>query len=70
MVFDEILCSSDDERFMLEAMREAQLASDKDEVPVGAVLVRDGVIIARAHNLVETAHFVYIAKSHEITLNR
>ena len=40
---------------MLEAMREAQRASDKDEVPVGAVLVRDGVIIARAHNLVETA---------------
>lgn len=55
MVFDRIECANDDERFMLEAMREASLASDKNEVPVGAVLVRDGEILARAHNLVETA---------------
>lgn len=55
MVFEEILCSNDDERFMLEAMREAALAFGCDEVPVGAVIVRDGEIIARAHNLVETS---------------
>lgn len=55
MVFDKIVCSNDDERFMLEAMKEAALAADKDEVPVGAVIVKDGKIIARAHNLVETA---------------
>lgn len=55
MVFDKIVCSNDDERFMLEAMREAALAADKDEVPVGAVIVKDGRIIARAHNLVETS---------------
>lgn len=54
MVFDGIVCSNDDERFMLEAMREAAAAADMDEVPVGAVIVRDGMIIARAHNLVET----------------
>lgn len=55
MVFDGIVCTNDDERFMFEAMREAAKASAMDEVPVGAVIVRDGEIIARAHNLVETA---------------
>ena len=39
---------------MSEAIAEARLAGDKDEVPVGAVIVQDGVIIARAHNLRET----------------
>ena len=37
--------------FMKEALREAALAEEKDEVPIGAVIVRDGKIIARAHNL-------------------
>ena len=36
------------EAFMAEALREA--AKDENEVPVGAVVVRDGEIIARAHN--------------------
>lgn len=44
----------DDLYFMSEAIAEARLAGDKDEVPVGAVIVQDGVIIARAHNLRET----------------
>ena len=35
---------------MLEALREAKKAYLKDEVPVGAVIVKDGKIIARAHN--------------------
>lgn len=42
--------SGDDIRFMREAIAEAELARGEDEVPVGAVAVRDGVIIARAHN--------------------
>lgn len=39
---------------MLAAIKEAQKAAAKDEVPVGAVLVADGKIIARAHNMKET----------------
>lgn len=38
------------EKFMKEALKEAQKAYDKEEVPVGAVIVKDGKIIARAHN--------------------
>lgn len=54
MVFEKIICSNQDERFMLEAMKEAAAAADAGEVPVGAVIVRDGIVIARAHNMVET----------------
>jgi tRNA(adenine34) deaminase len=43
-----------DEYFMNEALKEAKKASDKDEVPVGAVIVWNNQIIARAHNLTET----------------
>ena len=39
---------------MRAALKEAQVAFEKDEVPVGAVVVCDGQIIARAHNLTET----------------
>ena len=42
------------EKFMKEAIKEAKKAYDKLEVPVGAVIVKDGKIIARAHNLKET----------------
>jgi tRNA(adenine34) deaminase len=50
-----------DQYFMREALRQAQKAHAADEVPVGAVVVRDGIIIARAYNQVEllkdaTAH--------------
>ena len=46
---------------MKEALKEAYKAQKKDEVPIGAVIVKDDVIIARAHNLKEqkqkaTAH--------------
>lgn len=44
-----------DERFMREALAEARRAAEMDEVPVGAVIVRDGEIIARAGNRRETA---------------
>ncbi len=43
-----------DEYFMKQALAQASLAFDKDEVPVGAVIVYDNQIIARAHNLTET----------------
>jgi tRNA(adenine34) deaminase len=50
-----------DEYFMREALKEAQQAFDKDEIPVGAVITCNDRIIARAHNLTEqltdvTAH--------------
>lgn len=42
------------ERYMGDALREAQRARDAGEVPVGCVVVYDGVIIAKAHNQRET----------------
>jgi tRNA(adenine34) deaminase len=47
-----------DEYFMNEALKEAHKAFEKDEVPVGAVVVCDKRIIARAHNLTETLNDV------------
>lgn len=43
-----------DSYFMKEALKEAHRALEKDEVPVGAVVVCENRIIARAHNLTET----------------
>lgn len=48
----------DDVYFMKRALQEAQLAFDKGEVPVGAVVVLKNQIIARAHNLTETLNDV------------
>ncbi len=42
------------EHFMQQALIEAQKAYDMGEVPIGAVIVKDGKIIARGHNLRET----------------
>lgn len=39
---------------MIEALKEAQIAYDCGEVPIGAVVEKDGVIIGRGHNLTET----------------
>lgn len=39
---------------MKEALKEAKKAYKKEEVPVGAIIVKDGKIIARAHNIKET----------------
>jgi tRNA(adenine34) deaminase len=55
-----------DEHFMKEALKEAQKAFNEDEVPVGAVVVCDNKIIARAHNMTErlndvTAHAEMLA---------
>ena len=43
-----------EKKFMKEALKEAKKAAEKLEVPVGCVIVKDGKIIARAHNLKET----------------
>lgn len=58
--------SSLDEFFMRQALKEAQKAFDADEVPVGAVIVSNDRVIARAHNQVEllkdaTAHAEMLA---------
>lgn len=55
-----------DERFMREALLEAQLAGEAGDVPVGAVIVIDGEIVARGHNRREvsgdpTAHAEVLA---------
>ena len=55
-----------DEKYMRIALNEAQKAEAIDEVPVGAVIVKDGKIIARGHNLREksndpTAHAEIVA---------
>jgi tRNA(adenine34) deaminase len=46
------------EYFMNEALKEAKKALEKDEVPIGAVVVCEDRIIARAHNLTETLNDV------------
>ncbi|SEW06912.1 tRNA-adenosine deaminase [Aliicoccus persicus] len=46
--------SSHDEQYMRLAIEEAQLAFDKEEVPVGAVIVHEDKVIVRTHNLRET----------------
>lgn len=43
-----------DEYYMEQALAQAKLAYEKDEVPIGCVIVCEGQIIARAHNLSET----------------
>ncbi|MBP3298297.1 MAG: nucleoside deaminase [Muribaculaceae bacterium] len=55
-----------DERFMRMALREAQAAMDEDEIPVGAVIVHQGAVVAYGHNMTErlsdvTAHAEMIA---------
>lgn len=57
----KITPQNEDERFMLEALKEAWKAFKAEEVPVGAVLVKDKHIISRGYNQVEmlkdaTAH--------------
>jgi tRNA(adenine34) deaminase len=56
----------DDERFMREALAEAEAARKLGEVPIGCVLVKDGEVVGRGHNLREivqdpTAHAEMVA---------
>lgn len=60
------LVTSDDEKYMREAIKEAVKAFEKKEVPVGCVIVKGGQVIARGHNQVEllkdaTAHAEILA---------
>ena len=55
-----------DEKYMREALREAQAAGAEEEIPIGAVVVSGGRIIGKGHNMVErlndpTAHAEMIA---------
>ena len=43
---------------MKKALQEAEMAFEKDEIPVGAVIVVDNTVIARTHNLTELLHDV------------
>lgn len=57
---------ADDQKFMRAALREAELAAEEEEIPVGSVIVNDGRIIGRGHNQREklndpTAHAEMIA---------
>ena len=47
---------STDERYIEEALREARAAEAEDEVPIGAVVVCRGRIIAKGHNMTERLH--------------
>ena len=40
-------------KFMIEALKEAEIAKKENEIPVGAIIVKNGEIIARAHNIKE-----------------
>lgn len=58
-----------EEKFMLEALKQAEKAYKKDEIPVGAVIVKDGKIIARAHNLKEAKNMA-IAHAEILAIKR
>lgn len=45
---------SEKEKFMTLALKEAYKAEQKEEVPIGCVIVKDGKVVARAHNLKQT----------------
>ena len=60
------MSQQEDERYMRLALEEAQLAYEAGEIPIGAIVVCDGRVIARAHNEVErlsdpTAHAEVLA---------
>ena len=61
-----------DEYFMRKALEEAQLAFEEDEIPVGAVVVSQGKIIGRGHNMTErlndvTAHAEMLKQLQDMT---
>jgi tRNA(adenine34) deaminase len=61
-----MMMENDHRRYMAIALREAEAAFEQGEIPVGAVIVKDGAVIAKAHNQVEmlqdpTAHAEIVA---------
>lgn len=55
---DNAMQNADDLRFMRLALAEAEAAREAGEIPIGAVVVCRGRVVARAHNLTETLHDV------------
>ena len=53
---DKVVDMAVDERFMREALREAMAAEAEDEIPIGAVIVFGGRVIAKGHNMTERLH--------------
>ena len=58
--------TNEDEKYMRMALREAEKAFDEKEIPIGCVVVKDGVVIGKGHNQVEmlkdaTAHAEILA---------
>ncbi len=47
---------TDAEKFMSVALRQARISAKSDEVPIGAVIVKDGEVIAVAHNTRNASH--------------
>jgi tRNA(adenine34) deaminase len=45
-----VITPGSDQTWMREALAEARLATDHDDIPIGAVVVRDGAVIGRGHN--------------------
>ncbi|WP_051292609.1 nucleoside deaminase [Olivibacter sitiensis] len=56
--FEENSEGFSDELFMKQALKEAKKALEKDEVPIGAVVVHNGQVIGKGHNLTETLNDV------------
>lgn len=52
------MTQDEDIKFMKEALSEARKALEKKEIPIGAIVVADGRVIGRGHNLTETLHDV------------
>ena len=50
-LYPELRPANEHERFMLEAIKQAEKAIDLAECPIGCVIVKDGKVFVRAHNL-------------------
>lgn len=53
---EQLFITEEDKKWMAEAIAEAHKAEAIGEVPIGAVIVKDGAVIGRGHNLRETLH--------------
>jgi Cytosine/adenosine deaminases len=67
--------TNDDEKYMRMAIREAQKAFDEKEIPIGCVIVKDGVVIGRGHNQIEmlkdaTAHAEILSSERQPVTSR
>ena len=65
-IINQALPTEQDRAFMAEALKQAKIAFEQDEVPVGAVIAHEGNIVAKAYNQIEmlkdpTAHAEMIA---------